>query len=123
MKSILALCTAVLLIGGALLWHALRMPNRFGTFTGASKVQVIDIVSRPENYLHTTVALEGTVREQCASMGCYFTFYAGAAAVRVDLQEVAMTAPRHEGRRARVEGQVVPFGKGYQLLATAVEFK
>ena len=123
MKSILALCAAVLVLGSALLWHALRMPSRFGTFTGAPKVEITEVASRPQSYLHKTVALEGTVREQCSAMGCFFTFNPGAEALRVDLQEIAMTAPRREGHLARVEGQVVPFGKGYQILATAVEFK
>jgi hypothetical protein len=122
-KTILALCAAVLVLGGALLWHALRMPNRYGAFTGAPKVEVADLSGRPQSYLHRTVAVEGTVREQCTSMGCYFNFRAGKSVLRVDLQEIAMNAPRREGRVARVEGQLVPYGGGYQVLATAVEFK
>jgi hypothetical protein len=123
MKTILALCATVLLAGSALLWHALRMPNQYGAFTGAPQVDVADVAGQPGSYLHRTVAIEGTVREQCTSMGCYFTFRSGKQAVRVDLQEIAMNAPRREGRVARVEGQVVPYGDGYQVLATAVEFK
>ena len=34
-----------------------------------------------------------------------------------------MTAPIREGRLARVEGQMVPYGDGYQFYAGAVEFK
>jgi hypothetical protein len=123
MKKILALCAAVLAVGGALLWHALRLPNRYGTFTGAAMVEVADLAQRPQNYLHRTVALEGTVREQCTSMGCYFSLHSGKEVLRVDLQEIAMTAPRREGRIARVEGQLVPYGSSYQVLASAVEFQ
>ncbi len=36
---------------------------------------------------------------------------------------VAMTAPRKNGRLARVEGRMEPYGDGYQLFASAVEFK
>jgi hypothetical protein len=122
-KTILALCAAVLILGGALLWHALRMPNEYGAFTGAPKAEIADVTGRPQSYLHRVVALEGTIREQCTSMGCYFTFHSGTSALRVDLQEIAMNAPRREGRVARVEGQLVPYGSGYQLVATAVEFQ
>jgi hypothetical protein len=44
--------------------------------------------------------------------------------LRVELSEIAMTAPkRRNGRPARVEGQLMPYDHGYQLVATAVEFK
>jgi hypothetical protein len=55
-------------------------------------------------------------------MGCFFFFHSGKQSLRVDLQEVAMTAPMREGRRARVEGQLVPYGDGFQFYASAVEF-
>ena len=123
MKTILILCTVVLLAGAAFLWHAFRMPSKYGTFTGAATVDVADVAVHPERYLHRTVALEGAVHDQCSSMGCFFSFHAGRQTLRVDLQEIAMNAPRREGHKARVEGQLVPYGGGYQILATAVEFR
>jgi hypothetical protein len=56
-------------------------------------------------------------------MGCYFYFHEGDKTLRVDLQAVAMTAPRKNGHAARVEGRLEPYGDGYQLFASAVEFK
>jgi hypothetical protein len=41
----------------------------------------------------------------------------------VDLQDIAMTAPMHEGKPALVEGRLIPHAHNYQLYATAVEFK
>ncbi len=123
MKMIFALCSAVLIAGGLLLYRSTRMPNKYGTFSEVPKVEVIDLIERPKAYLKKPVAAEGVVREQCTSMGCFFFFREGDKMLRVDIQEVAMTAPRKNGHQARVEGQMVPYGDGYQLYAYAVEFK
>lgn len=123
MRTIFALCAAVLVGAGFLLHRATRLPDSYGAFTGAPEVPVADLIARPRDYLRRTVAASGTVRKQCTAMGCFFFFYHGEAALRVDLQEIAMNAPRKNGRRARVEGQLVPYGDAYQLYASAVEFE
>ena len=123
MKMIFALCAAVLIGGGALLYRSTRMPNKYGTFIGVPEVNVADLIEKPKSYLKKTVAVEGVVREQCTSMGCFFFFREGDKTLRIDVQEVAMTAPRKNGHQARVEGQMAPYGDGYQLYAYAVEFK
>jgi hypothetical protein len=56
-------------------------------------------------------------------MGCYFFFLSGKDRLRVDLEHIAMNAPRRNGRTARVEGQMVPFDHSYEFLASAVEFQ
>jgi len=48
---------------------------------------------------------------------------AGEKTLRVDLEKIAMNAPMREGRPARVEGHMVPYGDGYQLFASAIEFR
>jgi hypothetical protein len=123
MKTILTLCAAVLLAGGALLYRHTRLPSSFGEFGGAPRAKVADLIERPKDYLKKTVAIEGVIREQCTSMGCFFFFHEGDKTLRVDVQEVAMTAPRRNGRVARVEGRMVPYGDGYQFYATAVKFE
>ena len=123
MRAILALCAATLALGAFLVYRACRLPDKYGAFTGAPKAKVADLIERPREFLRKTVAVEGVVREQCTTMGCYFFFHEGRRALRVDLQEIAMNAPRRNGRRARVEGQMVPYGDGYQLYASAVEFE
>lgn len=123
MKTIFALCAAVLLGAGAYFYKATRLPDRSGTFTGAPRASVGELTSHPKDYLARTVSLEGTVSEQCESMGCYFFFHEGKDTLRVDLQEIAMNAPRRNGHRALVEGRMVKYGDGYQLWASAVEFK
>ena len=123
MRTILILCALTLGLGATLIWKAVRLPNQFGTFTGAPKAEVADLMNRPKDFLHKTVTIEGTVRQQCTTMGCFFFFLSGKNSLRVELQEIAMKAPARNGRLARVEGQVVPYGDGYQFLASAVEFE
>jgi hypothetical protein len=123
MKTILALCAVILGIGGFFVWRAVKMPDEFGKFTNAPEVSVNDLLVRPKNFLGRTVSVRGAVREQCQAMGCYFFFAARSGKLRVDLQDIAMNAPRHEGGPARVEGQLVPYERGYQLYASAVAFE
>lgn len=123
MRTILTLCALTLVLGVVLIWRAVRMPSHFGAFAGAPKAQVADLIDKPNYFLHKTVAIEGTVRQQCTTMGCFFFFLSGKNMLRVELRDIAMNAPRRNGRPARVEGQIVPYDHGYQFLASAVEFE
>ena len=123
MRTIFALCALVLIGGAVWFYQTSRMPNLYGTFTGAPKVEVTSLIEKPKDYLRKTVAIEGEVREQCKTMGCYFYVHVGERSLRVDLQDIAMNAPRKNGHMAKVEGQMVKYGDGFQLVATAVEFK
>ena len=123
MKIILGLCAASLLAAGVWLWKTTHQPAVFGGFASAPKTEVAALIQRPKDFLNTTVQIEGEIRQQCKAMGCFFYFEAGDKQLRVDLEPIAMTAPMREGRRAKVEGQMVPYGDGYQLLASAIEFQ
>ena len=123
MKTIIALCAAALIAAGAVWYRYTRLPDKFGTFEGAPAVKVAQLVANPKDYLHKTVSADGVVRKQCEAMGCYFSFVDGERSLRVELDQIAMNAPRREGHRVRVEGEVVPYGDGYELLANAVEFR
>ena len=123
MRTILVLCALSLVVGAAVIWHLVSLPNEYGSFTGAPKAEVVDLIERPKDFLHTTVAIEGMVRQQCTTMGCYFFFLSGTKMLRVDLEQITMVAPRRNRHRARVEGQIVPYGDGYQFVASAVEFE
>ena len=123
MKKIIILCCATLLVASVLIWRAVAKPSRYGQFTGAPRAEITALVERPKDFLGRTISVEGAITEQCKSMGCYFTFRNGQKALRVDLQDIAMTAPMREGKPALVEGQLMPYGDAYQLFATAVEFR
>ena len=122
MRTILSICALVLVVGSVLVWRAVRQPNHYGAFIEAPKAEVVDLIEKPKDFLHKTVSIEGTVRNQCTTMGCYF-FLSGKNMLRVDLVDIAMKAPRRNGRPARVEGQIVPYGDAYQFVASAVEFQ
>lgn len=123
MRTILALCAFILAAGGVMLWRSSQETTIYGNFTGAPKTAVTELIERPKDFQNKTVLIEGQITQQCKSMGCFFFFKAGQKQLRVDLQIVAMNAPMREGRPARVEGQMVPFTDGYQLMASAVEFQ
>jgi hypothetical protein len=124
MKAILALCAAMLIAGGVAAYRATRPKMLYGSFVGAPQAQVADLIAKPKANLGKTWALEGVITKQCTSMGCFFFFESGGDTLRVDLAEIAMHAPKNRnGKRARVEGQIVPYGDGYQFWASAVEFK
>lgn len=123
MKTIFAICGVILIIGGVLFYQNMHEPKIFGEFISAPKVSVIEVIEHPENYLHKTVSIEGVIADQCTSMGCYFFFNVRTKQLRVDIAPVAMHAPKgQEGKKARVEGRTVPYDKGYQFSASAVEF-
>ncbi len=123
MRTIFTICGLILLAGGFLLWRSLQMPTLYGTFTGAPSVVANTLIEHPKDFLGKTLTVESMISEQCKTMGCFFFFRAGKTILRVELQQLAMRAPMREGRPARVEGQIVPYGDGYQLFASAVEFK
>jgi hypothetical protein len=123
MRTIFALCGLILVVGVFFAWRSMQMPTHYGAFAGAPKADVAALIEHPKDYLGKTVSVEGTVRKQCKAMGCYFFMPSGTKMLRVELQEIAMNAPMREGHQARVEGQIVPYGDGYQLFASAVEFE
>jgi uncharacterized protein YdeI (BOF family) len=123
MKKIFVLCALTVVMVTVFVWRAVAKPSRFGTFTGAPGAEISALIAAPQEFLGKTVDIEGTISEQCKSMGCFFLFRSGKETLRVDLQEIAMHAPLHEGRKARVEGQIVPYSGTYQFYASAVEFE
>lgn len=123
MRTIFAICGVTLLAGAFFLWKATRMPSVYGEFTKATTVALADLVERPKDFAGKTLVTEGRISEQCQSMGCFFFFHSGEKTLRVELKDIAMTAPMREGHQARVEGQIVPFNEGYQLYASGIEFK
>ena len=122
MRTIIGLCGVALLAAAFFIWRGTRTPTHYGAFEGAPKTAVTELIERPREFLDKAVLVEGEVRQQCKTMGCYFFLMAGEKMLRVDIQHVAMNAPWWEARPVRVEGQLMPYGDGYQLVANAVEF-
>jgi hypothetical protein len=123
MRTIFAICAAILMIGGVFAWRAMQPPDHFGEFAGGTEVAVEELIARPKNFTGKMILVRGIVREQCRTMGCYFFFPAKNGKLRVELKDIAMDAPMREGRPARVEGQIVPYNDEHQLYASAVAFE
>ena len=123
MKTIVALCAVILVGGGIWAYKATRPQMLYGHFIGAPKGDIADLAKNPKKNVGKPFALEGTITDQCTAMGCFFFFRDQGQVLRVDLAEIAMWAPRgRNGKRVRVEGQMGPYGNGYQFWASAVEF-
>lgn len=123
MRTIFVLCGSILLAGGFLLWRTMQAPSVYGSFNGAQTVAASDLIERPKAFAGKTVSVVGIISQQCKAMGCFFFFRSGDKTLRIELSDIAMHAPMREGHEARVEGQIVSYGDGYQLFASAVEFK
>src|SRR5437016_7477119 len=123
MRTIFTVCALILASGGYWLWRSMQLPTHFGEFIGAPAAAAADIVDRPKDFVGKTVSVSGRVNEQCKTMGCYFFFPTSNGPLRVELKDIAMDAPMREGHPAHVQGQVMPFGDGYELYASAVEFE
>src|SRR5262245_38525110 len=100
MRMILAICVSIMAAGGFAVWQATRWPDQFGTFTGAAHTNVASVVDAPASFVGKTVAVQGIVREQCKTMGCFFYLHDGKRKLRVDMEDIAMNAPRKEGHSA-----------------------
>lgn len=123
MRAILILCVLMLVGGGIWLWYHNRMPNTFGTFTGAPKVELVDLLNQPEAYLQKSIFLEDVIQKQCTTMGCFFFFVTDIRELKIDLADIAMHAPKkRNGKKARVEGRLVKEPRSYVFWASAVEF-
>ena len=123
MKGILILCGTILLAGIVFLAVYLTRPDRYGgEFQGAILVEAKELIASPEKYVGKPVRVEGIVRKQCQSTGCYFFFQAGDSLLRIELGDVVTSLPKREGFFARVEGELGKYGDGYQLYGRAVEF-
>ena len=124
MKGIFILCGVILLAGLVFLALHVAKPDRYGgEFQEAPLVDTKELIHSPEKYLGKTVKVEGIVRKQCQSTGCFFFFQSGDDLLRIELGDVVSSLPKREGFSARVEGELGKYGDGYQLYGRAVEFQ
>lgn len=129
MKTILTLC-AVILVGAiaALAWKSISSEDHFGKpFAGLSTADIPDIVAKPDAYLGKPVAVHGVLKRQCPATGCWF-FLADPAdptakQLKVEMGDTTPKLPKRMGRTARVEGQLIKFGDGYEFIGVAVTFE
>ena len=124
MRGILILCGLILTVGLlALGWHFLG-PDLYGEnfSTEVPSVETRLLIEKPEDFLGKTVQIEGTVRRQCLSTGCYFFFLVGEKSLRIEMGDVVNKLPARESYKARVEGELGRYGDGFQFYGRAVQF-
>lgn len=131
-KIIIASGLAVaLVIGGAVMFSNQR-EDHFGlTFVGSPTVSVADLVTQPTEFLKKPVRIKGVVARQCPATGCWFYLsdpsQSGAKdappkEIKVEMGDTVPKIPRHVGKFAAVEGQLIKYGDGYQFIGVAVTF-
>lgn len=125
MKTILVLCG--LILAGAIAWLVVARPwvRHYGSeFRGLAPVPVATLLDKPAEYLKKDVRIEGRVGRMCPQCGCWFVVMdAAGRELRVSSGDSAGCLPFRPGKTATAEGQLIPYGTGYQFIAESVEFR
>jgi hypothetical protein len=125
MKIIFILCG--LILAGAAAWFFLARghADHYGNaFRGLAPVELAQLVDKPADLLKKEVRIQGTVTRQCPSSGCWFFLKdAGGKELKVEMGDTTPRLPARVGKAATVEGQLILFGKEYEFIGTAVEFR
>jgi hypothetical protein len=120
--TVLFLCAIALLI-----WRLSKREDHFGkAFSGYPTAKIPDLVVSSADFLGRPVSIEGILKQQCPSTGCWFFLVdpgdPKARDLKVEMSDTTPRLPPRIGRRARVEGQLIKYGEGYEFIADAVTF-
>jgi hypothetical protein len=85
-------------------------PSKFGAPLGQSPtVALTDIIRDTSKYAKTAVTTEGKVTAVCQAAGCWMEISDGAGGAHIRMSGHSFLVPKSaSGRRARVEGTVLP---------------
>jgi hypothetical protein len=85
-------------------------PSKFGAPLGQSPtVALTDIIRDTGKYAKTAVTTEGKVTAVCQAAGCWMEISDGAGGAHIRMSGHSFLVPKSaSGRRARVEGTVLP---------------
>ncbi len=128
MKKILALCAFILVTGMAVFaWWFSNREDHFGKpFTGLPMAAIQEIVNQPDTFLSKPVSIQGKLKRQCPATGCWFFLTdpndPKARELKVEMGDTTPRLPSRIGKLARVEGQLIRYGKGYEFIGNAVTF-
>ena len=125
MKWILILLGLLLMAGVAAFYVGHSGPDQYGSkFRGYPAADLGEMVDRPSEFLKKDVAIHGTLVRQCPSSGCWFYLRdPGGKELKVEMGDTTPKLPQRIGKKATVEGRLIPYGKDYEFIGTAVEFR
>ncbi len=87
-------------------------------------VQTVAVRAFSDELLGQQIVVEGTVVQQCPSVGCWFQVDDGSGKVLVDLNPAGWhVRQKRVGSRVRVAGKLVRAGAEYRIEASYVEFR
>lgn len=105
-KSLIVPIVALALIAGASYYLARPQAETFGTAEAAA-VELVSIGELSEVQVGRTVAIEGTIKQECPHSGCWAVIEDGTGQIRIDTQRGGFALPLHrEGSRIRVVGEL-----------------
>ena len=94
------------LLAGAVAYLARPQKELFGT-PPAAQVATVAIADITPERLGQTVAIEGTIVQECPHTGCWAIIRDASGRIRIDTQAGGFALPlRREGSRVRVVGEV-----------------
>ncbi|MBI3414979.1 MAG: hypothetical protein HY043_06600 [Verrucomicrobia bacterium] len=128
MKTILIFCAVILVAATAVFaWKFSHREDHFGKpFTGLPAAAIPDIVAKPDVFLGRQVSIQGKLKRQCPSTGCWFFLTdpadPKAQELKVEMGDTTPRLPSRMGRLAHLEGQFIKYGEGYEFIGVAVTF-
>ena len=113
----------LILAAGAAIWifGSKASPDHHGSpFRGYPAVSIRDLPA----HMKEDVRIEGAITRQCPSAGCWFIVSDGAGKeIKVEMGDTTPTLPQRTGKKAVVEGRLIPYGDSTEFIGTAVEFR
>lgn len=120
-KSIVAPLVVLVLVAGASLYLLRPQKETFGNLP-ASEVQTVTIGEIAHLQPGETVAIEGTIKRECPSSGCWALIEDHTGEIRIDTEKGGFALPLHrEGSRIRVVGELELVENDLQISAEYAE--
>ena len=80
-------------------------------------------MDKPADHYRKDLRIEGELVRQCPATGCWFYLKDPAGKeLKVEMGDTVAKLPPRTGRRAVVEGKLIPYGDRIEFVGVAVEF-
>jgi RecJ-like exonuclease len=111
-KPLLVPLIVVVFVAG-MVWYLARPQAEAYGQPGGESAGTVPIGELGHSHVGRRVAIEGTIKRECPSTGCWAVIEDDTGQVRIDTQEGGFALPLHrEGSKVRVVGKVTEKGNG-----------